>query len=320
MDINQKRLTAALPALKRLDIDTVSPAAIYFGLTTTGSGAPSRLIGSSYKCDLGEARGWRTGVQYLSPSTEAGITGFNPCAFAGACGDGCINTTGQMIYPTHVRARIKRTLRWYLFPEQTARAFNGETLMLMGKAFAEGLEPAIRGNGTSDTPFWLDRFGVDRSLPIQRYDYTKRPPTRGIVAAHQSGWHMTFSLSEHPRSMEWATAWQAHGVNVAMVVSGPRGSTRGVSEKVAAELVRRGEFAGRPIIDGDKHDLRFLDPAIGGWVVLSAKGGKAKRDESGFVVRFDPAVLLGTDWSPETALLSVFDRQRFNPSAAAAAK
>ena len=41
-------------------------------------------------------------------------------------------------------------------------------------------------------------------------------------------------------------------------------------------------FKGVPVIDGDKHDLRFLDPA-GVIVGLKAKG-KAVRDKSGFVI------------------------------------
>jgi len=41
---------------------------------------------------------------------------------------------------------------------------------------------------------------------------------------------------------------------------------------------------GHPVIDGDKHDLRFLDPR-GVIVGLTPKGNKAKRDMSGFVLR-----------------------------------
>ena len=42
---------------------------------------------------------------------------------------------------------------------------------------------------------------------------------------------------------------------------------------------------GFPVIDGDQHDLRHLDPR-GGYVVgLTPKGRKAKKDTSGFVVR-----------------------------------
>jgi hypothetical protein len=43
------------------------------------------------------------------------------------------------------------------------------------------------------------------------------------------------------------------------------------------------KFRGLDCIDGDKDDLRFLDPK-GVVVWLSAKG-KAKKDTSGFVVR-----------------------------------
>jgi hypothetical protein len=41
---------------------------------------------------------------------------------------------------------------------------------------------------------------------------------------------------------------------------------------------------GFPVIDGDAHDLRHLDPR-GCVVALSPKGTRAKRDASGFVVR-----------------------------------
>ena len=43
-------------------------------------------------------------------------------------------------------------------------------------------------------------------------------------------------------------------------------------------------FRNRPVIDGDAHDLRFLDPS-GYYIGLSAKGS-AKQDHSGFVVNY----------------------------------
>jgi len=42
-------------------------------------------------------------------------------------------------------------------------------------------------------------------------------------------------------------------------------------------------FKGLPVVDGDKDDLRFLDPK-GVIVGLIAKGKKAKADTSGFVI------------------------------------
>ena len=41
-------------------------------------------------------------------------------------------------------------------------------------------------------------------------------------------------------------------------------------------------YLGRPVINGDADDLRFLDPS-GVVVALYAKG-KAKHDDSGFVI------------------------------------
>tara|TARA_R100000654_G_scaffold47993_2_gene74179 strand:+ start:2986 stop:3174 length:189 start_codon:yes stop_codon:yes gene_type:complete len=52
---------------------------------------------------------------------------------------------------------------------------------------------------------------------------------------------------------------------------------------VVSTLPMPKKFRGLDCIDGDKDDLRFLDPK-GVVVWLSAKG-KAKNDTSGFVVR-----------------------------------
>ena len=44
-------------------------------------------------------------------------------------------------------------------------------------------------------------------------------------------------------------------------------------------------WLGLPVINGDEHYLRFLDPTTGVIVGLKAKGPKAKKDTTGFVVR-----------------------------------
>ena len=43
-------------------------------------------------------------------------------------------------------------------------------------------------------------------------------------------------------------------------------------------------YLGFRVINGDSHDLRFLDPK-GVIVGLSPKGNKAKKDTSGFVIQ-----------------------------------
>ena len=84
-----------------------------------------------------------------------------------------------------------------------------------------------------------------------------------------SNYSLTFSRSEcnGETALEMAKA----GANVAVVFDTRKGE----------DLPKR--WGSRPVIDGDTHDLRFLD-ARGRVVGLRAKG-PAKRDDSGFVVR-----------------------------------
>lgn len=309
------RIARASETLTRLGIDpTATPAVILARLSATAGGGHASLLGSSYKCDLGESQGYLTAVQYLSPAGEAGVERWTPCPFASpGCSAGCINNTGQMIYPTHVVARIKRTLRHFIFPEMTADALRNEVFAHHYRAQGQGRLPAARLNGTSDLMWWTDE-GWDEVMRLgtQLYDYTKRPPVGSLLTARQRGWHFTFSLNETERSLSYSQEWSSHGVNTAMVVAGPVGSaTRTVAKKIAARIVEQGHLFGRPVINGDTHDLRFLDPAVGGWVVLACKGHVAKHDKTGFVVRFDPDVLLGTDAPVESGLLRAEDRTRF---------
>jgi hypothetical protein len=99
---------------------------------------------------------------------------------------------------------------------------------------------------------------------IQFLDYTKNP--KRFDRALPANYHLTFSLSE--TNLADALGLLARGFNVAVVFGYALPAT----------------FQGYRVIDGDKHDLRFLDPqnvVVG----LSPKGHKAKRDTSGFVQR-----------------------------------
>jgi hypothetical protein len=100
---------------------------------------------------------------------------------------------------------------------------------------------------------------------IQFVDYTKNPHRmRRVLPAN---YHLTFSRSEINEPV--ALDILASGKNVAIPFHGTMPET----------------WHGYTVVNGDTHDLRFLDPQ-GGYVVgLSPKGTKAKRDEMGFVVR-----------------------------------
>jgi hypothetical protein len=80
-----------------------------------------------------------------------------------------------------------------------------------------------------------------------------------------ANYHLTFSRKENNQAMVELIAKM--GGNVAVVFA----------DKLPAT------YLGKPVIDGDETDLRFLD-GKGVIVGLKAKG-KAKKDESGFVVK-----------------------------------
>ena len=142
-------------------------------------------------------------------------------------------------------------------------------------AAKRGLKLCVRLNGSSDIAWEGIRLQPSgRTLleifpEVQFVDYTKNP--RRFDRALPRNYHLTFSRSE--TNEVTALALLARGINVAVVFEHKPLSWRG-----------------HICIDGDESDLRHLDsraePSCAGYVVaLTPKGGKAKKDSSGFVVR-----------------------------------
>lgn len=249
-------------------------------------------IDANAKTVKGQAKGYMTAVLYLAP---ADVSGFNVCPMAeqAGCIAGCLNTAGRggmapgkalmaphgRIVPDNAiqRARIARTRLYF----EDRPAFMGqlvkEIAAFIKKADKAGLVPAVRLNGTSDIPWHripVTVAGIKyNSLMhyfsgVQFYDYTK--VSKRAFEKLPANYNITLSFSaanaEYMHDVT-AAAIQA-GINLAVVFR----------DKVLPE-----SFLGRQVIDGDKTDLRFTDPA-GVIVGLHAKGA-AKRDTSGFVIR-----------------------------------
>lgn len=253
------------------------------------------------KLAKGNAHGYLSAVLHLAPSNLSGIVNVCPRATAG-CTGGCLNTAGRGgIFAAGEdtnaiqRARIARTVRLVSDPFGFAVDLSRDVTALQRAAARHGLRPALRLNGTSDLNWadlaldlgrvWAAR-GIDpakasgalqavarnaaESLPV--YDYTKR--VRLFEDYRRTGLpiHLTFSRAETAANKRDARfVATGYGASVAVVFSTRKG----------ADLPAT--FDGVPVIDGDAHDLRFLDQS-GVVVGLRAKG-KAKRDVSGFVVR-----------------------------------
>ena len=248
------------------------------------------------KTEKGAEYGYATAILHLAP---ASLSGRNVCPSASqGCIASCLNTAGRgglmdgMARLSHAdvargtvntiqAARIRRT-QW-LFADRSG--FLAAMVRDMERHAAwckrEGWIPAFRFNGTSDLDWQgmagnagLDLDSLVRRLGARAYDYTK---VASRAKRESDAYSLTFSLSESNDSA--ASDWLANGGNVAVVFR-VRPSIGG---RDAAALPASAMIGGivAPVVDGDKHDLRFLD-ARGSIIGLRAKGN-AWRDASGFV-------------------------------------
>jgi hypothetical protein len=154
-------------------------------------------------------------------------------------------------------------------------------------ATKHGLRPAVRLNGTSDIPWESVRYtGVDGSVStivdrfpdVQFYDYTKLAIR--FKRPLPSNYDLTFSAADgNEAAVEFALS---RGARVAVVFRNRRRPTLPARFWQLPKTYR-----GRRIVDADKHDLRFLEPA-GVVCALKAKG-RAVFDTTGFVREINPA-------------------------------
>ena len=249
----------------------------------------SLLTTGNPKTLKGTKRGYLTAILHLAPHT---LSGYQVCPMATeGCAAACLNTAGrggmgldasEEIHAaaaadhlnTIQRARIRRT-RWYFedrpgFMAQLVKEIRAH----LRKCERENLTPAIRLNGTSDLRW--ETVPVDGAVNIfalfpdvQFYDYTKIPNRRNLPP----NYHLTYSLAEGERNWRGHLVALMSGYNVAVVL---RGAGDAAHPKPFPPT-----WNGRPLVDGDESDLRFLD-GHGTYVGLRAKG-RAKRDTTGFV-------------------------------------
>ena len=214
------------------------------------------------------------------------------CAFArmANCEIPCLDTAGRGRTNSVQASRAKKRELMLARPaEYRAKLIDG------ARAFARwcaprGLAPHIRANGPHDDP--LGSRAMARAVPeCTWYDYTKYFNVAAQYAqgrfANTPNFNLTLSYSGayspnygyQYRDSVIRTARENPGLNIAVVFR---------DESTLAHYAAR-PFLGREIIRGDSHDFRtrYFD-GDGKCVALIAKG-KAKRDQSGFVVDVDSA-------------------------------
>jgi len=248
-------------------------------------GRPRSLLSSSFKSE-----------KCLSVEVLARVLFLTPGVFCSHATAGCLaaclgHSSGRMVMPTHAIARDRRTALYLEDPDLFLKLLDVELTLLEEDAARLGFRAAARLNGSSDLPWEALHRDIFRRFPrIRFFDYTK-VPQRMDGFLDRSDWpgnyHLTFSAQ--PNNHEQCRRILERAGTVAVVFW--------------PEIPR--SFWGFPVLNGDKHDARFLDP-LGSIVGLTAKG-LARTDRSGFTIR--PCPRCGPS-APELELQSpAADRQ-----------
>lgn len=224
--------------------------------------------GYSHKLDLNMGSGIGTMVLYLSNDREAFVDergeylpeyrGLTMCPFASAgCSENCLTHSGQMGTPHAVAARIRKTRLLVDDPETFGRLLTADVDSHLRWAVRHEMQPSFRFNGTSDYHWesWvvphlgttIHRYLLDRAPDAVINEYTKRHLVmqRWLDGKYTSNLYLTFSL--HERNELEARRILEMGGNVTIVFRVKRGQPLPTT------------WWGRPVFDGDRDDLRWLD-------------------------------------------------------------
>lgn len=204
---------------------------------------------------------------------------YNSCASASlGCGLNCLNESGhgqkhmmhENVHSVHV-ARVTRTMLWFRFRDQFKAKMQREIRALVRKAKRMNLVPVVRPNGTTDFNFeslWPELFTTNADVIF--YDYTKNA-NRDV--SDIPNYSLSFSVSE--TNLDTAKAELQRGLNVVMVL------------RLKRNEPKPDYVLGYPTINGDIHDLRFLDDNTKPHVVCLFAKGHAYKDTTGFVYDLD---------------------------------
>jgi hypothetical protein len=200
-----------------------------------------------------------------------GRSGRSLCPFATrGCAAACFADYDRLAWPQNKRVAVART-------RLLAQDLDLFFAMLMADLTREstranrlGIPLVCRLNVVSDVPFERECPELfTRFTEVRFMDYTK--DVRRMLAAERAhNYHLTFSRSERNEG-DCLRVLEARR-NVTVVFRRP-------------PFPRT--FWGYPVIDGDRNDLRFLDPnpcVVG----LKAKGKGARQDRTGFVLDAPP--------------------------------
>ena len=249
---------------------------------------------------------WFSRIMYLAPHNLAdGKRTLCPFSIKANCYEACLNTSGHGKFSNVQQSRIRKSLLFLNDRDEFMQQLVQDVHTFLRECKRKGKKPALRLNGTSDIQWenipiknnnyeisnmyllrkyskyfegyghsqwkpckelvdlgWQEANNIFELFPqIQFYDYTKIP-TRKVE--HIPNYHLTWSYSE--ADSNYAALIKTVSNNIAVVF-----------REALPEV-----FKGFKVIDGDKHDMRFLDETQ--VVVGLIEKGEAKKDTSGFVI------------------------------------
>lgn len=226
---------------------------------------------SNLKLVKGQKQGWETAGLSLAPHTMGGGPTVCPNSTP-QCRAFCVSGSGNAISFADMinSARIKLTQLLMAKPVPFIRVMIEDLIIYQRAALLRGNKLAVRFNTFSDIEWERvapEIFEMAQSLRIKCYDYTKIPGR-----TPPPNYHLTLSHSEVNKWGNDPDKITANGNNLAIPFAVNRGKPLPA------------KFNGIKVIDGDKTDLRFLDPSgvIVGLRSKITKIGKANTD-NGFV-------------------------------------
>lgn len=245
------------------------------------------LTETNPKLNKGVKLGYLSFVLHLAPGS---LSGHNVCPKASpGCLAACLNLSGRggLFAPGTTTnkvqaARIRRTHEFFNDRATFMLKLVDDIQRGVRKAALENMAPSFRLNGTSDLswekyPVTINGVEYENIFAVfpgvQFMDYTAVPRRK---VSHIPNYHLSFSAKENnDNDVRWALS---AGMNVCVVFDIPK--TQAFPET----------YMGRPVIDADDTDLRFLD--IPGVICGLRSKGQAKLKqlarESGFARKIFP--------------------------------
>jgi len=234
-------------------------------------------VGNNAKTVKGDGSEYITAILYLAPADNVKGVNLCPTAELAGCKQACLYTAGRGKMSNVQAGRIRKTILWRDNRVAFLQQLREDIAKFQRYCEKRDIQPVVRLNGTSDI-MWENHIDFGNEFPaVQFYDYTKI--VKRVYKTQAKNYHLTLSYSE--ANLDYASkVLKAHkdtGCNIAVVFH------KHISDRFVFGEHRMGTFAGSPLLDGDKDDLRFLDAKGANVVALYAKG-VAKRDNTGFVI------------------------------------